>query len=55
MNGLTKTYDNDILFGPYRKSEIPEIKIDYKGLVLYARNKGLEPAICLMKKKTTSS
>ncbi len=40
MNGPMKSYKTSALAGPYFKSDIPNIKIDYRGLTEFARNKG---------------
>ena len=34
-------YDQSVLNGPYRKADIPDIKIDYRGLTAFAHQKGV--------------
>ena len=40
MNGQTKSYRIEPLAGPYFKADIPQIRIDYKGLTSFARKMG---------------
>ncbi len=40
MNGQMKSYNSTVLAGPYFKADIPDIRIDYRGLTAFARNKG---------------
>ncbi len=40
MNGQTKSYKLSTLTGPYYKADIPNIKIDYRGLTSFAHRKG---------------
>lgn len=37
---MLTTWIDAMLAGPYFKSDIPNIKIDYRGLTTFARNKG---------------
>lgn len=41
MNGQMKSFRPAPLAGPYFKADIPNIRIDYKGLTTYARQKGV--------------
>lgn len=41
MNGQKKSYE---MVGPYKKKDIPNIQIDYRGLTAYARNKNVSVA-----------
>ncbi len=41
MNGPMKSYNQSVLVGPYRKADIPDIKIDYRGLIAFAHQKGV--------------
>ena len=40
MNGQMKSYRPEPLAGPYYKADIPQIRIDYKGLTSFARKVG---------------
>ena len=40
MNGQMKSYRPSALAGPYYKADIPNIKIDYRGLTAFAHNTG---------------
>ncbi len=40
MSGQMKLYNTGILAGPYFKSDIPDIRIDYRGLIAFAKKKG---------------
>lgn len=45
MNGRVKSYRLAALAGSYFKADIPNIKIDYRGLTAVARNKGCRGGI----------
>lgn len=40
MNGQMKSYRPEPLAGPYFKKDIPNIRIDYRGLTSFARANG---------------
>ena len=48
MNGQMKKYKESLekTPGPVMPSQLPKVKLDMRGLVRYAREKGVEP-ICL--------
>lgn len=48
MNGQMKKYKESLgkTPGPIMPSQLPKVKLDMRGLVRYAREKGVEP-ICL--------
>ena len=41
LTGRMKSFRPAKLAGPYFKADIPEIRIDYKGLTMFARSKGV--------------
>lgn len=46
MNGLMKKYRESLANtpGPVDKESIPKVRIDYKGLLKFAKEKGVTPA-----------
>ena len=40
MSGQMRSYKPSALAGPYSKADVPNIKIDYRGLTAFARNEG---------------
>ena len=41
MNERMKSFKQTKMDGPYFRADIPNIRIDYKGLTAYARKKGI--------------